>query len=505
MGQSVFVISQMPKELFENQEELNKEREEYQNLFDLAPCYITVQDRDLKLIKYNQEFAKQFDPKPGDYCYQAYKGRSEKCEVCPVSKTFEDGKPHYSEEQGINKDGTKSFWMVRTAPIRDARGNITAAMEMCLDVTQMKFLEGEAKKSEEKYRVIFNTIPNPVFVLDKKSLVIVDCNDNVTAVYGFSKDSMLGTPFSNLFEEGARQLHATEMRSASVLNKVRQIRKDGNTIYVDIRISSTEYLGKEVRLVTTSDITERLKAEQQLIHAGKMATLGAMATGVAHELNQPLSVIKTASNFITKKLTKKEPIEDHILETMAGEIDGQVDRAAKIITHMREFGRKSDVGKKGVQINDVLIRSLEIFLQQLELREIEVVKDLQIDLPTIMADFNRLEQVFINLIINARDAIEERWKGSDCKDAVKKIFLRTKTRDSKVILEVEDTGTGIAKPIRDKIFEPFFTTKKVGMGTGLGLSISYGIVQDYDGSIRVKTEENKGTTFIIQFPISHED
>jgi histidine kinase len=236
-----------------------------------------------------------------------------------------------------------------------------------------------------------------------------------------------------------------------------------------------------------------------------MATLGAMATGVAHELNQPLSVIKTASNFITKKLTKKEPIEDHILETMAGEIDGQVDRAAKIITHMREFGRKSDVGKKGVQINDVLIRSLEIFLQQLELREIEVVKDLQIDLPTIMADFNRLEQVFINLIINARDAIEERWKGSDCKDAVKKIFLRTKTRDSKVILEVEDTGTGIAKPIRDKIFEPFFTTKKVGMGTGLGLSISYGIVQDYDGSIRVKTEENKGTTFIIQFPISHED
>ncbi len=499
------MISQMSKEIFENQEELNKQREEYQNLFELVPCYITVQDRDLKLIKYNQEFAKQFDPKPGDYCYQAYKGRSERCEVCPVSRTFEDGKSHYSEEEGINKDGTKSYWMVRTAPIRDAQGNITTAMEMCLDLTQMKFLEGEARKSEEKYRVIFNTIPNPVFVLDKKSLVIVDCNDNVTAVYGFSKDSMLGTPFTDLFEKDKRELYATEMRGASVLNQVRQIRKDGDTIYVDIRISSTEYLGKEVRLVTTSDVTERLKAERQLIHAGKMATLGAMATGVAHELNQPLSVIKTASSFITKKLTKKEPIKDDILKTMTGEIDSQVDRAAKIITHMREFGRKSDVGKKEVQINDVVICSLEIFIQQLELREIEVVKDLQKDLPTIMADFNRLEQVFINLIINARDAIEEKWKDSDRKVAVKKIFLRTRTRDSKVFFEVEDTGTGIPKPILDKIFEPFFTTKKVGMGTGLGLSISYGIIQDYDGSIRVETKENEGTTFIIQFPISHED
>lgn len=499
------MISQMSKEIFENQEELNKQREEYQNLFELVPCYITVQDRDLKLIKYNQEFAKQFDPKPGDYCYQAYKGRSERCEVCPVSRTFEDGKSHYSEEEGINKDGTKSYWMVRTAPIRDAQGNITTAMEMCLDLTQMKFLEGEARKSEEKYRVIFNTIPNPVFVLDKKSLVIVDCNDNVTAVYGFSKDSMLGTPFTDLFEKDKRELYATEMRGASVLNQVRQIRKDGDTIYVDIRISSTEYLGKEVRLVTTSDVTERLKAERQLIHAGKMATLGAMATGVAHELNQPLSVIKTASNFITRKLTKKEPIKDDILKTMTGEIDSQVDRAAKIITHMREFGRKSDVGKKEVQINDVVICSLEIFIQQLELREIEVVKDLQKDLPTIMADFNRLEQVFINLIINARDAIDEKWKDSDRKVAVKKIFLRTRTGDSKVFFEVEDTGTGIPKPIRDKIFEPFFTTKNVGMGTGLGLSISYGIVQDYDGSIHVETKENEGTTFIIQFPISHED
>ena len=172
---------------------------------------------------------------------------------------------------------------------------------------------------------------------------------------------------------------------------------------------------------------------------------------------------------------------------------------------MREFGRKADGGKKEVEVNAVLNRSLEIFSQQLKLKEIEVVEDLQDDLPKVMADSNRLEQVFINLLINARDSIEEKWKDTDRKDAVKKIFLKTSAIGSNVIIEVRDTGTGIPKNIFDKIFEPFFTSKKVGMGTGLGLSISYGIVQDYYGTIRVKSREGEGATFIIQFPIPHEN
>ena len=501
IGLLAAAINRMGGKIGEKQDELNKQKKEYQDLFELAPCYITVQDRDYRLLRYNREFEEQFDPEPGDYCYRAYKSRSERCEVCPVSKTFKDGKPHYSEEEGINKDGTRSFWMVRTASIRDAQGNITAAMEMCLDLTQMKFLEDEAKKSEEKYSMIFDTIPNPVFVLDRGSLEIMDCNDNVAAVYGFSKDSMLSTSFLNLFEKDERQGYKDKLTRVNIINQARQIRKDGHIIYVNIRISSTEYRGREVLLVTTGDITERLMAEQQLIQAGKMATLGEMATGVAHELNQPLSVIKTASSFMYKKVGKDEPIEDDILKTLTEEIDSQVDRASRIITHMREFGRKSEVGKEEVQVNDVIKRSLEIFIQQLKLREIEVILDLQEGLPAVMADSNRLEQVLINLLINARDAVEERWKDSDREDAARKIFLRTRFEQRKVIIEVEDTGTGIPESTIDKIFEPFFTTKKVGMGTGLGLSISYGIIQAYHGVIRVETKENEGTTFIIQLPV----
>jgi histidine kinase len=245
-------------------------------------------------------------------------------------------------------------------------------------------------------------------------------------------------------------------------------------------------------------------AEQQLIQASKMATLGEMATGVAHELNQPLSVIKTASSFLRRKADNGVQIKTDILRTMAEEIDTHVDRASKIIGHMREFGRKSDVAKERVQVNNVLRRAVDFFKQQLKLREIEVVEDLEEDLPEVLADPNRLEQVFVNLLINARDAIEKKGEPRGQKEEAKRITLKTKAQDATVIIEVTDTGTGIPEALLDRIFEPFFTTKKVGKGTGLGLSISYGIVQDYDGMIEVKSKEGEGATFVIRFPRIHE-
>jgi histidine kinase len=503
-GQMALVLNQMDKKTDQKQEELNRKRDEYQTLFELAPCYITVQDKNLRLIRYNREFADKFSPETGDYCYQAYKGRSERCKVCPVLKTFEDGKPHSSEETGVSKDGTNTYWVVRSAPIKNAKGEIVAAMEMSLDVTQVRFLEEEVEKSENKYQTIFNTIPNPVFVLDRKTLDILDCNESATVVYGFNREEVLMTSFLDLFEETHRKEYASEIKSSNIVNKAKHLRRDGQIIYVNIRISSSEYAGQEVLLVTTSDITERLMAEQQLIQASKMATLGEMATGVAHELNQPLSVIKTASSFIIKKVRKNEAIQDDILKTLAEEIDSHVDRASKIITHMREFGRKSDVERKKVRINETLEKALEIFNQQLKLREIKVVKEFEKDLPPILADSNRLEQVFINLLINARDALEEKSDKADNKGQSKKIFLKTGFKNGLVIIEVKDTGVGIPKSILDKIFEPFFTTKKVGKGTGLGLSISYGIVQDYGGHIHAESQEGVGSNFVVHFPVPSE-
>ncbi len=500
IGQMAHAIDSMAAQIGQKQEELNKQRDEYQGLYEQVPCYITVQDRGLRVIRYNREFAKTFDPYPGGYCYEIYKGRGEACPYCPVLMTFEDGESHMSEETGITRDGRISTWICRTSPIRDADGNITAVMEMSVDVTERKALEEEIRKSEKKYREIFNNIPNPIFVLNSE-LRIIDCNDMVSAVYGYGKEDILRKPFTDLFEREEDRDFAREIRNADAMNQARHITRDGRLIYVNIRISPSEYLGQEAFLVTTSDITKRLLAEQQLIQASKMATLGEMATAIAHELNQPLSVMKTASSFIIKKIRKSEPIREETLRTMAEEIDSHVDRASMIINHLREFGRKSEVKREKVNINDAVERSLAIFMQQLKLREIEVEKDFQENLPPVLANTNRLEQVFINLLINARDAIEDKREkfGSAVE---KKIFLKTRLRQGKVRVEVADTGSGIPKPLLEKIFEPFFTTKRVGRGTGLGLSISYGILQDYEATIEVETKENEGANFIMTFPVS---
>ena len=501
MGQLAAAINQMSEKIAEKQAELNEQRNEYQTLFERAPCLITVQDRNYKLLRFNREFAERFDSRPGDYCYHAYKGRNEKCLNCPVERTFEDGQIHYGEESGVDKEGTMVHWILRTSPIKSAKGDIIAAMEMSVDITDRRQLEDKLEKSEKKYHEIFNHIPNPVFVLDVDTLEIIDCNDSVKAVYGFVKDSIIHRSFLDLFAEEERNQYADKLKTSAVIDQIRHLNDQGKILFVNIQISPAEYPGKKVLLVTISDITKRLETEQQLIQASKMATLGEMATGVAHELNQPLSVIKTASSFSIKKINKKEPIDGELFFNLLDKIDSNVDRATKIINHMRQFAHKSDLDFEKVQVNEVLERAFEIFSQQLKLRGIEMIWDLEPELPKINADPGRLEQVFINILLNARDAIEQNWNPAEPEKGGKKIILKTKREGKTIICEICDSGPGVPQTIRDKIFEPFFTTKEVGKGTGLGLSISYGIIKDFGGSIHVTPNVPKGACFILKLPI----
>jgi len=485
----------------EKNSELNEYRHVFQDLFDHVPCFITVQDRNYKLLRYNREFNDTFGPKPGDYCYQAYKGRDSKCTVCPVEKTFHDGKSHLSEESGPNKNGTILHWVVKTSPIKNSKGDIVAVMEMCLDITYKKKLEDELELSERRFRAIFNNIPNPLFVLDAETLEILECNGSVKIIYGYLRNETIGKSFLSFFIEEERETYSLMLKSASILNRARHFTKDGREIFVNIRISPSEHLDQKTLLVTTSDITQQLEIEHQLIQTSKMATLGEMATGVAHELNQPLSVIKTASNFFMRKIEKFEEIENETLNKLSIKIASNVDRATKIINHMREFGRKSDLNLEKVCVNDVLRHASEVLSQQLKIRGIDLIWELQEPLPTVEADAVRLEQVFINLLLNSRDAIEEKSESSNDKTEDGKISIMTKTESGHVVIMFSDNGPGVPSNIKDKIFEPFFTTKKVGKGTGLGLSISYGIIKECGGSIEVTPQKEGGACFIVRLPI----
>ncbi len=502
LGRLAGAITVMGREIGAQHEAVNRQRNRFETLFEMVPCLISVQDRSYRLKTYNRKFAELFDPKPGEFCYSAYKGRTEKCENCPVEMTFLDGRSHFSEESGTNKDGSLSHWIVTTSPVFNDADEVVAAMEVSLDVTEMKQLQEALMATEKRYYSFFNNIPSPVFVLNRQTFTVIDCNGAAHELYGYSHQELTGKSFLDLFLSDERDHWKAELQKRLVIYQVRHRNREGKGIYVNIRLSPLEYPGQDVLLVTTTDVTKRIETEQQLVQAGKMATLGEMATGVAHELNQPLSVIKTASSYFMRKVSRKEPIDSEILFSMSQEIDSHVDRATKIINHMREFGRKSNMVPEMVQLNTVMQRAFDIFSQQLKLRGIETEWDLTDDLPPVKSEAVRLEQVFINLLINARDAIEDRWEREESPDEGKRITLRSRFADGKVRAEVQDTGTGIPEALTERIFEPFFTTKNVGKGTGLGLSISYGIIKDFGGSIRVSRAKGTGAIIVIELPVA---
>jgi len=367
-------------------------------------------------------------------------------------------------------------------------------------------LNEQYRKSEEKYRSLFNNDPHPIFILNRKTFEILNINKRAEEGYGYSRDDFLGMTFLDLGdgrnEEIPNAIRNLSKDKSKLFLKKQHFKKGRIPFFVNINICHAEYGDDYVLLATTTDISESIEKEAQLIQASKMTTLGTMAAGMAHEINQPLNVIQVCADFFLKMIKKGNSISDEDLKSMAGDISNNVQRASEIIKHMRDFARQSEVVKTKVNINEPIKDVFKVLGHQLKVHQIELKLDLAPELPYIMADHNRLEQVFINLVTNAVDAMDK--KGDELGDIDWKRLLKIKSfsENGQAVVTVTDTGTGIPKEIIDKIFEPFFTTKEVGKGTGLGVSISYGIVKDYNGTIEIKSEVGKGTTFELRFPVS---
>jgi PAS domain S-box-containing protein len=365
-------------------------------------------------------------------------------------------------------------------------------------------LQDQYIKSEEKYRTLFNSDPHPIFILDSCTFSILDVNQRAQDSYGYLREELIGTPFLQLGEKDDEEL-TQSLKSLSedrshLLTKKRHYRKGGRPFFVNINMSFAKYGEMDVIVASTTDITEVIEKETQLIQAGKMTTLGVMAAGMAHEINQPLNVIQVCADFFLKMLRKGQKIEDEDLKTMANDIVANVERASGVIKHVRDFARQSEPVSSRVKINDPINDVFKVLGHQLKVHNVEVELDLDPDVPEILAEHNRLEQVFINLVSNAIDAMDEKDNQPETGDREKRLKITSFAENGHVCIKVADTGIGMSEEVKNKIFEPFYTTKKVGKGTGLGVSISYGIVQDYRGSIEIESEVGKGTTFTLKFP-----
>jgi PAS domain S-box-containing protein len=247
----------------------------------------------------------------------------------------------------------------------------------------------------------------------------------------------------------------------------------------------------ELNKIRVEQEKERKEAAAQIIQSSKLATLGEMATSVAHELNQPLNVIRMAAGNSRRKIAKGIA-DPKYLNDKLNRIEEQTARAAAIIDHMRMFGREAKEHPASIDPRSVVTKALDLMGEQLRLDDIEVVTELPENCSLIMGHTIQMEQVILNLLTNARDALAE-------SDGESKITLRVFESNKNVHITTEDTGGGIPEDILPRIFEPFYTTKKMGKGTGLGLSVSYGIIRDMNGIIVAENIGN-GARFKVTLP-----
>jgi len=424
----------------------------------------------------------------------------------------------YEAEEFFPHLGKNGKWIFFTAaPIKSPDGKVMGAIETLKDLTEAKKTHEELelqdkelstlydkyKKSEEKYRSLFNNNPNPIFIIDRQTLEILDVNRRVEEDYGHTKRELLGSPFLDIGDASdetiKESLKGLAQDKSILFTKKKHFRKDKSSFFVNVKVVNATYSHRDVLIASATDITESVEKETQLIQAGKLATLGTMAAGMAHEINQPLNVIQICSDLILKMIKKGLKIPDDELVIMANDIIDNVARAAGVIKHVRDFARQSERDLKKLTINDPINDVFKVLGHQLTVHSVKVNLDLDPQIPEIRAEHNRLEQVFINLVTNAIDSMDEKAEKEDGM-IEKNLSIKTFVQEGWVITEVSDTGIGMTDEVKGKIFEPFFTTKETGKGTGLGTSISFGIIKDYKGTIDIITEYGKGATFIIKFP-----
>ena len=354
------------------------------------------------------------------------------------------------------------------------------------------------EKAEELQRIteynqnILESMDSGILVLDLDGAV-ARWNKAMESLYGKKRGEVLGRTLDEIFPaaflEALRgSLVLEDHEEIAHIYKLHLSAADGRSLMVNVSIAPFEVVSGERHgtVLILEDVTGRVRLEEQLQHSEKMASIGLLAAGVAHEVNTPLTGISSYTQML-KEQVKPEDLRFPLLE----KIEKQTFRAAKIINNLLNFARSSTSEFELLDVNKTLLEVLSLLDHQLDKNRIRVVRELAEDLPEIRGNENRIQQVFFNLILNARDAMP---KGG---------WLTIATRadeDDTVIVEVRDTGHGIRREDVKRIYDPFFTTKGIGRGTGLGLSVSYGIVQEHGGAIFVDSAPGKGTTFQVALP-----
>jgi two-component system NtrC family sensor kinase len=397
----------------------------------------------------------------------------------------------------VSKDGTHRLVEHSAFPLRNGKGDIIGFRGVGRDITERRQAEEKLRRSEENYRALFDNTVIGTIVLDAETMEIAMVNQAAAKMFGFSsveearkanplelvraddKDRVLDLAMKGLFDQDSHQSY-----------ELSAITNDGREIWINATGARIMHEDRLSGLICFADITEQKRQRERLMMTDRLASVGELAAGTAHELNNPLTAIIGFSDLLMSKQVPDDVREDLKL------INNEAQRAANITRNLLTFARKHAPVKQPNQVNSIIEDVLELRAHMQKTNAIEVERHLASDLPEVMVDYSQMQQVFLNIIVNAEYFMTEAHNRGT-------LTITTKKQNGTVSISIADDGPGIPSENLGRIFDPFFTTKEPGKGTGLGLSICHGIVTEHGGQIYVRSRLGSGAAFFVELPINH--
>jgi PAS domain S-box-containing protein len=473
-------------------------------VFDSLSFPTLILKLDKSVVSANQVFLSskgvQLDNVLGKHCHEVFYGlKSCPHRDCPFTKVLKEKRGASVTRWHTTRTGKILYEDRVFSPILDEDGRVAFIMESVRDVTRLKNLELTLKETEAFLEKVISGSPIAIIAADCYGTILL-MNAAAEELFGYTS------------AYAARKVNARELYPPGVASSIMRqltngkgklpgiktviVNADGEAIPVELTASIVYEDGEEVATVGIyTDLREKLAVENQLkqtqaqlAQSEKMASIGQLAAGVAHEINNPLTGILF---YAEMKLETMDPDDPERSEVAA--VTDDVKRCKEIVQNLLAYSRQSSPTRDIIHLNDLVDQSLALIRDPKMFQHIEIIRDFSDQMMLLHVDRNQISQVIVNLVINAVSAMNQ-------EGLLTLTTSRSKT-DGKAFLEVTDTGCGIAPEQMSKIFDPFFTTKPPGEGTGLGLSTAYGLIKENKGEIRVKQTGSDGTTFLLEFDL----
>ena len=497
-----------------SEEKLFQVTERWERTFDAVPDLIAIIDTDFRIVQANKAMADRLGSTPaecaGQVCYAAIHKTGAPPSFCPHAQTLTDCHEHMTE---VSEEALGGDFIVSTSPIYDSAGQLMGSVHVARDITKRKHAETKLNEQLHFLQQLLDSIPIPVYYKDVDGLYL-GCNSAFERFIGLSRSDIVGkTVYEVAPKERADKHHEADsalLRHPGIqIYEASGIYNDGechNVIFnkatfVDANNCVAGTVGAMIDITSLRKAEEeRKKLETQLHQAQKMEAIGQLAGGIAHDFNNILTAIIGYSGIILLRMEKESSLRKYVEQVLTA-----AERAAELTNGLLAFSRRQVLHAKPLDLC-VVVRGLEKMLGRLVPEDIDFRTTVAEGDLIIMADKVQIEQVLMNLVTNAKDAMP--------RGGTLTIEVSPVVREASFVhvdgfgepghyacITVADTGQGMDEETRKRIFEPFFTTKEVGKGTGLGMSIIYGIIQQHNGYISVYSEKEMGTTFRIYLPI----